>query len=222
MQRARLGLIPAVLIPLAITVSGCNPGANSAGGTKPAAPAATTPPAVNPGNSAAPGGAGSPATPGGSSSDAITAPGTSLSLGDAATVKQDSGIVSVTLNSIDAGDPSDLDGVDFGDNTADVAGKTPYYLKFTVTGGDGSASLADSDIDGGLIDGVQDDGNQAAWMGITDFKPCDDPGYPSDFGPGKSVDLCLPVLPESGKTVVGVSYTPDGDQYQDNPITWKQ
>ncbi|MBO0840914.1 MAG: hypothetical protein J2O49_08865 [Sciscionella sp.] len=129
------------------------------------------------------------------------------------------------LDAIVKGDPTDLAGVDFGDQSGDVAGRTPYYLKFTVTGGDGSSALSGDNLDGSAFTGVEPDGNPADWLDIpsgSSFTKCDDPDFPDDFGPGKSARECFPVLASSGGSVDGAAYAQSDSEYESSPITWKQ
>jgi len=236
MHKRTLIAIPAILLPLTLGLAGCggsDSDSSSASGdsSTAATETPTTTPTDEPSDSPLPSESPSESADDSASdsgSGDYTDPGAQLGIGDAASFHFKSfstsqGDIKMTLNAIDKGSPADLKALKLGDR---AAGLVPYYLRFTVVGGDGSKTLAHSGFSGADIDGLLPDGSQAQMLSVIgNWDKCGNETFPGDYGPGKSVKFCFPVLAGKGTEVVGVQYagskTPY-DQFDGKPIVWKK
>lgn len=156
----------------------------------------------------------------------VTAPGTELSIGDAATVPYESGtdgsgVVEVKITGIDKGSAADLKPLDLGDR---AKGYLPYYIQVEVTGVSGSASLAHGSLDE-AIEGTLPDGSEAQTIYVIgDFAPCNGETFPGDFADGSTFTTCVPYLAQESTEVSGAQFAAndsDYDSYDGEPIVWK-
>lgn len=249
MRRRALTLLPAVLLPLTLGLAACGgsdsdstAGADNA--FNPPSSSASADPAIDAPSDAAtqepsdePSTAESVTPPSTDPSAADTAPatgsgdytpaGTQLKIGESAKisyspVKKVKSDLTLTLDSIDRGNPADLKALKLGDQ---AAGQVPYYLRFTVTGGAGSQDLKFYTLNGSAFDGLLPDGSQASPLFVIgDWKPCNGPDFPSGYGPGQKLKVCFPVLAGQSTKVVGVQYAESDtpyDQFKGKPIVWK-
>ncbi|MFD8701200.1 hypothetical protein ACFV1W_01075 [Kitasatospora sp. NPDC059648] len=209
----------------ALTMTACNDDAASSDSATtppatqaPAAPtaAATTPAATTPaasGSAAAPTG-GAPAQAG-----PTAAPGTTLKIGDAATVPFTSGstkgTVTLAVTSIDKGDPADLAPLKLGDK---VTGMVPYYVRFKVTN-TGSTDLSFASLT--QVKGTLPDGSEASEvMLIGTFDKCPHPSFPKGFTNGQSITSCVLALAPTATKVAGAEYW--GEPYTlGKGVNWK-
>lgn len=149
------------------------------------------------------------AAAGGETADA-PAPGTELALGQGASFDfsygDSSGVIEMTVTSIDQGDPAELAPLELGDQ---VAGLVPYYIRTTVANvGDTEMSF----VTPNSLKGILPDGTQAQDVSIIgDFAPCNKEDSGADFVPGSSYDTCDVVLANEAVEVVGAQYW--GDPY---------
>ncbi|WP_016697672.1 hypothetical protein [Actinoalloteichus spitiensis] len=168
------------------------------------------------------------AEPAGEFSGEFTPQGTELALGEPAYIPfkyaDSTGVVSVTLDAIDKGDPSDLDPLDMGDQ---VAGLVPYYLRYTVTNESGD-DLAFSSLGG--TRGILPDGSRAQDLTIIfgNLDQCDGESAGSDFTEvGASYQACDISLAPEATEVAGLeiwrndrSDEVPGTDYSAEPVRW--
>ncbi|MEU4120154.1 hypothetical protein AB0F71_37335 [Kitasatospora sp. NPDC028055] len=216
----------------ALTMTACNDDAASSDSATtppatqaPAAPtAAPTTPAAS-ASAAAPTGAATGGTTGGTTGGApaqagpTAAPGTTVKIGDAATIPFSSGstkgTVSLAVTSIDKGDPADLTPLKLGDK---AAGMVPYYIRFKVTN-TGSTDLSFSSLT--QVKGTLPDGSEAAEvMLIGSFDKCPHPSFPKGFTNGQSITSCVLALAPTATKVSGAEYW--GEPYTlGKGVNWK-
>lgn len=155
----------------------------------------------------------------------VTAPGTELAFGDAATVPFESGdgsgVVQVSIDGITKGTAADLEPLDLGDQ---AAGFIPFYIAVTVTGVSGGDTLGNYSINES-IEGTLPDGDEAQNIYIIgDFAPCEEENFPGDFADGDTFTTCVTYLAQESTEVSGAQFAPsDGDynSYDGEPVTWK-
>lgn len=159
------------------------------------------------------------AAPGGT-----TAPGTHLKIGEKATVSDKNGnTVEVTVTGIRDGKASDLSVFD---NASDMAGKTPKYVDFELTGTDRSEKLFDFSFITGL-DPAASPGQKAQRLNVmatsaADFQPCPF-DTPSKLAQGETAKVCSIALVEGSQQVTGGAYDPiDGQYSKTGAIFWNE
>ncbi|MFD7449018.1 hypothetical protein [Kitasatospora sp. NPDC059827] len=216
----------------ALTMTACNDDAASSDSatTPPATQAPATPsaapttPAASASAAAPTGGTGGAATggtTGGAPAQAgpTAAPGTTVKIGDAATIPFSSGstkgTVALAVTSIDKGDPADLTSLKLGDK---AAGMVPYYIRFKVTN-TGSTDLSFSSLT--QVKGTLPDGSEAAEvMLIGSFDKCPHPSFPKGFTNGQSITSCVLALAPTATKVSGAEYW--GEPYTlGKGVNWK-
>jgi len=247
MRKPRLLLVPAVLLPLTLGIAACGGSSDSAGGgsyvfNPPSVSTSDSPtgePTDEPTDAATDLPTDVPTAPTDTPTDepsdtptdlpaGVTPAGTQLKIGDTATVdyalgtEGDHGILKLTLDSIDKGTAADLKPLKLGDQ---AAGQVPWYVRYTVTGGEGSHSLKFYTIGAADFDGLLPDGGTASPLIVFGtWDKCEVDDFPEDFGPGKSIKVCLPFLAGQGTKVVGAWFAQSGtayDQFDGKPIVWK-
>lgn len=198
---------------LAVGVTACGSSSSSSSATGAAAPAASS--SATTSDSAS-------STTTASSSNAITAPGSKLSVGQSAKVnytpagstdKSKASTLLVTVKSFDKGSLSDFNGIQL---DANEKASTPYYVKVHVT----NVGPNPVDVDGtaAAIEGVDNTGNnQSSVTFIGDFPKCPDTASTKPMGTGTSYDDCLTFLVPGGITKISYNGTTD---YIDSPVTW--
>ncbi|WP_406202320.1 hypothetical protein OH807_23840 [Kitasatospora sp. NBC_01560] len=220
----------------ALTLTACNDNdsADSAVTTPPAAaapttpapaastPAAapTTPSAANPSAPAA-GAATTPAAPApaaGGGTDAT--PGQSFKIGQPAQVQFTSGstkgVIALSVTTIEAGDPSDLDSLKLGDK---VKGFVPYYVRYSITN-TGTTDLSFTSVD--HIKGLLPDGSEAQeLMIIGGFPKCPSSSLPKGFTNGQTAQGCAVALAPTATKVTGGEYWGAPYTLGKSAITWK-
>lgn len=212
------------IVPLVMTlavgltaVSGCGGDSKDDGGGAGAANATTPPPATT---SEAP----APATPADSDNGAgaVTAAGSTLKIGQAATIAYDDAskhlksTITVAPTKIEKGSIDDFKNISL---DADQKTATPYYAQITVRN-IGKADLTGTDP-AGYIDGVDDRGqrqNEIIFFG--DFERCDG-SDPKSLKPGESYDTCLTYLIPKGGSIVGMRWIVFDAKTGKSDINWK-
>lgn len=211
--RTRHAAPVAVLAVTAFALVGCSGGTSPAASESPAptAEATTSAPASS-----------APANP--AAAGEVTAPGTELKIGDTATVSYENydgvtGLITLTVTSIDKGTEADLAPLNLGDK---AAGMTPYYVRATITSADDAAAgLKYLSIDGDF-DGLLKDGSKATPLTVIgSWAACESDTGPGEFTKGTSFDICAPALASGNAEVVGAQYRPSDGEYYDKPIVWK-
>jgi hypothetical protein len=151
----------------------------------------------------------------------LITPGTELALGQPAQVLYttdagDEATLEVTVTAIEKGDPADMAGFDLGED----AGKTPWYVRVTVTN-TSDVDLSDEYITLGLE--ANDDRNEqlGALILVGDFSKCENDYAPAGFVKGETFEACEPYLvhPEGG--VSSAFWNELGTPYFDAPVVWK-
>ncbi|WP_338073680.1 hypothetical protein [Kineococcus siccus] len=180
-----------------------------------AAPVDTATPAASPSTSTPP--AGAPAA-------GLTAAGTELPLGGAATLPAESsgstGTFTVSVDSIERGTDAELAELELGDK---VAGMAPYYVRYTVTGGQNAAALRGNDI-AQDISALLPDGSEASPVILfRKWDRCASGDQGVDFAEGSTYQTCRVFVAPSSVQVTKAEFSDfDGpyDPYDGEPVTW--
>jgi hypothetical protein len=201
-------------------------GGTSSGNTAPAAASAAP---ATPSGSSAPGGSSTP-----SGAGPLTAPGTHLGFGQAATVawvppsadatSAQKGLkLQVTVESIEKGSIADFRNVEL---SASERRTTPYYVTLRIKAL-GHTAPHGSDDPAISFDAIDDRGQQQesiTFLGT--FSRCNETSVPKRFVAGKAYQSCLAYLMPGGGSIRQVQWG-DGphaaDQvtpYFDHPIVW--
>lgn len=184
-------------------------------------PAAVTPTPLNAEPSQTPPPASSVPDPAG-----MTAPGTTLKIGETATVKltessKRAGAVALTVTAVNKGTEAELKEID---KKGSFSGYTPYYIQIKVAAVDETSTyLHNLSISSSDFRGLLDNGQQAAAaLLVIGWDKCKKPSGPRDFTPGTSFEVCIPAFSKGENPVVGVQYKNVHDKrYKDKPIVWK-
>ncbi|MFG2919687.1 hypothetical protein ACGF0D_43325 [Kitasatospora sp. NPDC048298] len=215
----------------ALTLTACNDDAASSD-TATTAPATGAPASQTASPSSAattPVAAGSASVPaGGAASGTAAAPapagsapaaGTTLKLGDAATIPFSSGstkgTIALAVTSIEKGDPADLASLNLGDK---AKGLVPYYIHYKVTNA-GSTDLSYTSVNHvkGLL---ADDTEAQELMVIGTFPKCKSESLPKGFGNGQSATSCAVAMSPEASKVAGAEYW--GEPYTlGKGLNWK-
>jgi hypothetical protein len=220
MLRTRIVQLVMTLAVGLTAVSGCGGDSKDDGGSAGAANATTPPPATT---SEAPA-TTTEATPADSDSGAgaVTAAGSTLKIGQAATIAYDDAskhlksTITVAPTKIEKGSIDDFKNINL---DADQKTATPYYAQITVR------NIGKTDLTGtdpaGYIDGVDDRGqrqNEIIFFG--DFERCDG-SDPKSLKPGESYDTCLTYLIPKGGSIVGMRWIVFDAKTGKSDINWK-
>lgn len=209
MQKRRI--VVAAAAALTVTLSAC-------GGEKDPSPKAEEAPATSSSSSTASSTSTEESTTSETSTSAdVTAPGTELDIGEAATVPFEyagtkSGTIAITVTSVKKGDKDVLE--KYGDK---AKGFVPYYVKFEVeniSGTDLSRSrpnLRATTADGGGT-GVVISGDVPG--------ECENDSAGTDFTTtGATFESCKLQAAPSDTEITGAEFS-EGDKYRDEGITW--
>ncbi|MFD5431050.1 hypothetical protein ACFWJ4_02540 [Kitasatospora sp. NPDC127067] len=223
----------------ALTLTACNddasssdtattPPATGAPATQAASPsAAATTPAAS-GSASVPTGGSASVPAGGTASGTAAAPapagsapaaGTTLKLGDAATIPFSSGstkgTIALAVTSIEKGDPADLTSLNLGDK---AKGLVPYYIHYKVTNA-GSTDLSYTSVN--HMKGLLADGTEAQeLMVIGSFPKCKSESLPKGFTNGQSATSCAVAMSPEASKVAGAEYW--GEPYTlGKGLNWK-
>lgn len=148
----------------------------------------------------------------------LTEPGSTLSIGDTATVPYDyageEGVIEVTVVSIEEGSPEDLADVD-----GDVEGLTAYYVTYEITGVENAENLGGMSLS---LDGLDADDNPGT--GIISFTGgvdgCESESAESDWDGSTWQDCALIASAEPIEKAI-FAEGDDYSWYDDNQITWE-
>jgi len=211
-----------------LSLAACSTSA-SGGTSSDTAPAAASATPAAPSGSSAPGGSSAPSRAG-----RLTAPGTHLGFGQAATVAwvppsadatsaQKGFKLQVTVESIEKGSIADFRNVEL---SASERHTTPYYVTLRIKAL-GHATPHGSDDPAITFDAIDDRGQQQqsiTFLGT--FHRCNETQVPKPFVTGKAYQSCLAYLMPGGGSIRQVQWG-DGphaaDQvtrYFDHPIVW--
>lgn len=223
------GLIPGERTPVIVT-AGAGAESPSAGE---GADGATGPPSDGPAaddttsGDTAPGGTSSAAAapPPGGRPRRTAPPGTTLVFGRPAVVRATTanrtGQLTITVTGITKGRPADLAALDLGDQ---VEGRTPYYLRFTVTNS-GTTDFSFSSFDGGFGAQLADGSPAEPIYVVGRFPPCGATDVGRNFVHGHVAKGCKPFLAGAGTSITRGTFKGLDDgagQYALNPIVWSR
>ncbi|MFJ6621084.1 hypothetical protein ACIQOW_26345 [Kitasatospora sp. NPDC091335] len=213
----------------ALTLTACNDDAGAA--DTPTTPSATTAPA---GQTAAPSTAAitpaatTPAAPSGGASGTGAAPapagsapaaGTTLKLGEAATIPFSSGstkgTIALAVTSIEKGDPADLADLKLGDK---AKGLVPYYIHYKITNA-GGTDLSYTSVS--HMKGLLADGTEAQELTVIgSFAKCKSASLPKGFTNGQSSTSCAVAMSPEASKIAGAEYW--GEPYTlGKGLNWK-
>lgn len=152
-------------------------------------------------------------------------PGTTLVFGRPAVVKATtanrSGQLTITITGITKGRPADLAPLDLDDQ---VEGRTPYYLRFTVTNS-GTADFSFSSFDSGFGAQLADGSPAEPIYVVGRFPPCAATDVGRNFVHGHVAKGCKPFLAGAGTSITRGTFKGLDDgagQYALNPIVWSR
>ncbi len=229
----RSGSLSALLLAVALALTGCGGGAaeeepTAAQSDEAATEAATeeeSEPAETEEESEAEEseGAESEGTAAAAGSGEKTAPGSTLAIGEPATVDYASGgtqgVVQILPTAIEAGDIADLAGFEMDEEARSMK---PYYVRLTLTNvGDTNLEFTDPSSS---ISGIDDRGTEfPATIFFGAFDRCPYESAPAGFTSGVSYESCLTFLVPQEASIQGLSYSSFDTPYDfDNPVTWEQ
>ena len=219
MTGSRTPSLLAIGLVAASALAGC--GSSSKSSTTASTPATTT--ATTPAAGATTAATSTPAaTEAASGNGKITPLGTTLKMGETATIAyEDSSnhkksTIELTPKKIEKGSLDDFKNIDL---DADQKTATPYYAQFTVKNvGKGDLSGAEP---AGFIDGVDDRGqDQSEIIFFGKFDRCNHE-TPKKFKPGDSYDTCLAYLIPKGGTLKGMHWIAYDEKTQKSDYVWK-
>lgn len=147
----------------------------------------------------------------------LTSQGTSLAVGDAATLawepRQDTvGVIEVSVDRLErATFKNDFAGFKITDENRTTS---PYFVRATIT------NVGETDLSGRQVPLYVVDGENRLIVHSTFgsvFRPCEQADFPKKFGPGATGEFCLVYLVPDRGDLTAVSFRPTQDV---NPITW--
>jgi hypothetical protein len=165
---------------------------------------------------------------GASAGGALTAPGTSLKLGETAhvtykplTATDDKNLfkVDATAEKIEKGSIDDFKNVDLDDQQK---ASTPYYVTVKIENTGREIPLGNTQGDPDLKFGALDDRGQeqGSITFIGSFDRCEDTDAPKPFAKGKSYESCLTYLVGGDGSITQVTWK-GSDKYILKPVAWK-
>ncbi|MDP2773603.1 MAG: hypothetical protein Q8O61_08600 [Nocardioides sp.] len=157
-----------------------------------------------------------PAT--GSSGD-LTTPGTTLEVGETATVTRgDAGeVLEVTITGIDRGSSSDL-----ADLERPSRGETPFYVHYELTHLSGDSPYLPITH---FLSAWAGDRQLSGLTVLVPFPACEEQTFPADVAVGTTVEGCATYVAEKGGAPldrVQFSYGDDYDSFDGHQISWEQ
>jgi cytoskeletal protein RodZ len=218
---SRVSMCALLMGAVVIVLAGCGGGGSSSSSaqTSPATTTSTTTTSVSTPSTAA------STTSSAASASGTTAPGSSLAVGDTATVPyQPVGAnqsakpkftLQVTITALEKGSLNDFNGIKL---DATEKASTPVYIKAKISnagpgdaGGGGNPSVN--------VEGVDTSGEtQQSVTFFGDFPRCEYVEAPKPFTKGKSFTTCLTFLIPGGITKAAYTGT---EKYVLTPVTWK-
>jgi len=156
---------------------------------------------------------------------ALTAAGTTLALGEPATVPVSSGPDQgvITLGTFTLAQGSDADWTALEGEGYDPAGTTPWYLKLTITVESGSDIAFDS-VETNLEGVVTGQDPLYGDIALQDNTICPIATVADNFTAGQSYDSCIVFAVPSGQSVSQISFAGDESpyttEYIDKPVVW--
>jgi hypothetical protein len=165
---------------------------------------------------------------GASAGGGLTAPGTTLKLGETAhvtykplTATDDKNLfkVDATAEKIEKGSIDDFKNISLDEAQKD---STPYYVTVKIENTGKEIPLGDMEGDPDLKFGAIDDRGQEqpSITFIGDFERCEDTDAPTPFAQGKSYESCLAFLVGGDGSITDVRWK-GSDKYILKPVAWK-
>jgi hypothetical protein len=165
---------------------------------------------------------------GASAGGGLTAPGTTLKLGETAhvtykplTATDDKNLfkVDATAEKIEKGSIDDFKNISLDEGQKDA---TPYYVTVKIENTGKEIPLGDMEGDPDLKFGAMDDRGQEqpSITFIGDFERCEDTDAPKPFAQGKSYESCLAFLVGGDGSITEVRWK-GSDKYILKPVAWK-
>jgi hypothetical protein len=165
---------------------------------------------------------------GASAGGGLTAPGTTLKLGETAhvtykplTATDDKNLfkVDATAEKIEQGSIDDFKNISLDEGQKDA---TPYYVTVKIENTGKEIPLGDMEGDPDLKFGAMDDRGQEqpSITFIGDFERCEDTDAPKPFAQGKSYESCLAFLVGGDGSITEVRWK-GSDKYILKPVAWK-
>jgi hypothetical protein len=165
---------------------------------------------------------------GASAGGGITAPGTTLKLGETAnvtykplTATDDKNLfkVAATAEKIEKGSIDDFKNIDL---DSQQKASTPYYVTVKIENTGREIPLGNTQGDPDLKFGALDDRGQeqGSITFIGSFDRCEDTDAPKPFAKGKSYESCLTYLVGGDGSITSVTWK-GSDKYILKPVAWK-
>jgi hypothetical protein len=165
---------------------------------------------------------------GASAGGGLTAPGTTLKLGETAhvtykplTATDDKNLfkVDATAEKIEKGSIDDFKNISLDEGQKDA---TPYYVTVKIENTGEEIPLGDMEGDPDLKFGAMDDRGQEqpSITFIGDFERCEDTDAPKPFAKGKSYESCLAFLVGGDGSITEARWK-GSDKYILKPVAWK-
>jgi hypothetical protein len=156
--------------------------------------------------------------PDGPEASGLTRPGSTLDLGQTATITRDSAAeeLGVTISSIDAGTSADLSAV------PSSTGGTPWFVRYELTHGSGPSPYLPIDS---LFTGYAGDDQLTLLSPVEPVPSCVSQTFGDDAPVGTTVSGCATFVAGPGAAPldrVVLSYGDDYDAFDDHAITWEQ
>lgn len=171
-----------------------------------------------------PAAATTPGAPAAGAAAGLTAPGTTLPLGTAATLPETlsgtTATFSVSVDSIERGTDAELATLDLGDK---VAGMAPFYVHYTVTGGQNAAAHRGTDISQDITALLPDGSKAAPVILFQKWERCAHGDQSVDFTEGSTYQTCRIFVAPSSLQITSAqfsTYDTDYDTYDGKPVTW--
>jgi hypothetical protein len=160
-----------------------------------------------------------------SSSGALTAPGTTLKVGQPATVQFDTTLnngnngpsykLGLTIESITLGKMSDFNGVSL---TGVPKGDVPTYVKLRMTNLSGKSMDTSSQDPADSVQAIDPNGDADGNLILTgDFPPCPDNDTPNPFTAGQSFTTCETYMEPALASKIGWN---GSEATVDSPVIW--
>ena len=154
----------------------------------------------------------------------LTAPGSTLPLGTAATLPETlsgtTATFTVSVDSIERGTDAELADLDLGDK---VAGMAPFYVHYTVTGGQNAAALRGTDISQDITALLPDGSKATPVILFQKWERCAHGDQSVDFTQGSTYQTCRIFVAPSSLQITSAqfsTYDTDYNTYDGKPVTW--
>ena len=218
------GCVRFLTVAIAIALAGCGGGASSSSSAQ-TTPTSTTTTSTTTTTAGTQSTTTASTTSSASTASGTTAPGSSLAVGDTATVPyQPVGAdqsakpkftLQVTVSALEKGSLSDFNGIKL---DATEKASTPVYIKVKIAN-DGPGDAGSGGNPSVNIEGVDTSGEtQQSVTFFGDFPRCEYVEPPKPFTKGKSFTTCLTFLIPGG--IAKAAYT-GTEKYVLTPVTWK-